>query len=172
MLSHDGACGQRRRLHCWCQSRLSTVHDRVLPCGCFADMEQFTARHYTVTIAANVQASPQDNSLRLKLPWSFACTWQFYFAVTCVFSILRLALHQQTLPLKLSSQSKHIFVQCPCSLLTLCHHNQFVYDGGISVCLTKVPKQPYITKITANVMYIRWHKYLVLFINAWFSDCE
>ena len=38
-----------------------------VPCGCRADMEQFTAGRHVVTIAANVQASPQDSSLRSKL---------------------------------------------------------------------------------------------------------
>ena len=38
-----------------------------IPCGCRADIEQFTTRRRVVTIAANVQASPQDRSVRSNL---------------------------------------------------------------------------------------------------------
>jgi len=44
--------------HCWWP---------CVPCGCHANMEQFTARCHVVTIAVHIQASPQDCSVHSKL---------------------------------------------------------------------------------------------------------
>ena len=84
-----------------------------VPCGCSVNMEQFTARHH-------VMSSPLLAMLKTVLftrsySWSFACAWQF-------------SSHDSRLCC--------LFVWCPCSLLTLCHHNQFICaadDDDISV---------------------------------------
>ena len=71
-------------------------------------LEQFTARRHVVAVAANVQASPQDSSVRSKLySWSFAYARQFHLAVT------RVSL---------------IFLCGVLAVFWLRHHNQFVYD--------------------------------------------
>ena len=75
-----------------------------VPCGCGADMEQFTTRRH-VTIAANIQASLQDSSVHSK-------------------RLLKFCMHMMIL----SCQDSHLrnFMPCPCSLVTLSHHNQFM----------------------------------------------
>jgi len=62
----DVACGQRSRLLCSSQRRtfplLATARSMWLPRG--HGLEQFTGRRHVVTVAVNVQASPQDSSIR------------------------------------------------------------------------------------------------------------
>jgi len=47
-------------------------------------MEQFTAGRYVVTIAANIQASAQDSSVRLKPLKKLCLCMKIYLAVTGV----------------------------------------------------------------------------------------
>jgi len=62
--------------HCWWP---------CVPCGCHANMEQFTARRRVVAVMSTFKRQLQTVLFVARsYSRSFACAWQFYFAVTRV----------------------------------------------------------------------------------------